>query len=426
MSPAIFRLLKDVRPFWVLFSLLMVLTVAAIDGVVLTNPNQENWRLWLGGAIWLLAPTAAYPGRFTVWRALPVASVERHRAQWWACLGLPLTWVAIAMAGALIVARAAFGIRARALDVAAVAGSEVLAVTALVAAIQFGSALRRTWWLRGARTWFPLALACLVFGGRFLRPPSAGLLAGMGGLTFLLALLAYAVADRIGEALDRLGRWAASRPGAHAPAHARAAKGWAAMAPTVLSAWIMSAASGSAICYSANLFMSGRTGLVGPDVGLGQLMIVLLAWAIGGSGIPRTVRVLRGLPLGPATLTAVLQGFLASIAAAAFLAMWLVLRFTGGDTAQLSLFVVSIVPVLSLNLPLALHFGSRHFLALIVVPIVLVNLARLIPATAGPVILAGSALLTAALWVWTWWELARGRNAYRPLPRLLRWRGAAA
>ena len=155
-------------------------------------------------------------------------------------------------------------------------------------------------------------------------------------------------------------------------------------------------------------------------------MLVLVVWAIGGATIARAVRPLRLLPLGSATLTAIFQGFILIVAAAAFAAVWAVQALVGADSSQLYLFVTTSIPVLALNPPLNFRFGGRRVVWPVFVPIVLVTLARLIPSSTGPAIAAGSIAITAGLWVWTWWEISRGRGAYRAHPAIPRWRGLPA
>jgi hypothetical protein len=360
------RLLKDVRPAWFVVASGVLLTLGALDGAWLYSPATWAGSLWFSGAVWAFLPSAPYLSKFRTWRVLPVSRLGRRQAQAWVALGLPLSWILLAMALALAIHAVVGGPQAAPPEIAKALGIQMLAMTAM-AAIAVGVAQARR-----------LSLGALR---------------------------------------------AAAKPGARNPAPGF--PGWPALSPLVLASLAMAAASGVAVGFWPP--SPGEPGPAGTASALPSqsLVIVLVIWAIGGSTPVRSVRALRALPIGALGLTAVLQGFVLAVGACAFAGLWTVYTVRGAETDRLATLAWAAIPILSLRLPLDFRFGGPKVLWLTIAPIVLITLARLIPPAAQPTAGIAGLGLAALAWGWTWRELSSGRGAYRAQPvRPARWRGA--
>ncbi len=420
MSMAAIRLLRQIRPQGIAIAILAPVTLGLFDAVWLTEPNAPVVSNWFIGGIWAFLPSASYFSRFAVWRVMPVSSADRRRAQWWVWLGLPLAWVLVGMTGGIL-ALAPFGrVHAGPLDITAALGAQIQMEVALASALLLGSSLRRHPGWRAAAPLMTVALMIAVIGGSLVRTPDRMVLTGVGGVALALALMAYAAADGIGRVLRGIGEdggIAASPP----PGTSGRARGWAAMWPHVVGAMGLAAGAGAAVGYWSPMVIRPSSTPVQ------MIVLIMVIWAVGGSGALRAMRVLRALPVGPAALTVILQGFMLAATGACFAAIWGVFSLTGNDMADALMLFVAAVPVLALQLPLNLRFGGPLATWLALAPLVLVTMVRLIPAAASPLVTIAAPGLTALVWGWTWWEMAWGRGAYRQQPAWTpRWRGSSA
>ena len=412
------KLLRRARPQSIAIAILVAGTLGLFDAVWLTEPDGHGMPMWFNAGLWAFLPSVGYFSRFALWRVLPVSSADRRRAQWWVWLGLPLAWVFLGMSGGLL-ALAPFGrVHASALAITAALGAQVLLEVALVAVFLIGASLRRRPGWRAAAPLLTVVLVIAVLGVALVRSPDRVVLAVMGGVALALALMAYAAADAIGRVLQGMGEAgepaaapAASEPGGRT-------RGWAAMWPYAAAAVGLAAGAGAAVGYWSPMVIRPSSTPVQ------MIVLIMVIWAVGGSGALRAVRVLRALPVGPAALTVILQGFMLAATGACFAAIWGVFNLTGNDMAGASVFFVAAIPVLALQLPLNLRFGGPRAAWLALAPLVLITMVRLLPAAAWPLVTIAGLGLTAVVWGWTWWELAWGRAAYRQQPAgLARWRG---
>ncbi len=428
MTHPTLRLLGTVSLRWALVPILILVTLGLLDSFIVADAREHGNAMGFGLVIWPFIPSAVHFGRFRAWPVLPVSRSDRRRAVWWVGVGLPLTWVILAMAGALVVVGLTAGVHAGSLRIAAALGAQVLAVTAAAAVFLLSTVLssmaRRRESLRPLAPWIAGGLACAVLGATFLPSPGPLIQLAAGAAALAASLMAYAFADKIGEAVERFRRGLPSSAPERPDVRMGHARGWAAMAPMALAALALVGGAALAATFFSPVMLSPEARASGAGAGQSPLAIVLVAWAVGGGVAIRTIRPLRILPMGAVALTLVLQGFTLAVAAAAFAAVGAAQALAGFADPRLYIFAFTSIPVLALNLPLNFRFGGRRAVYLVAVPIVLVTLVHLIPTSAGPVVAAASVVFTAAFWVWTWWELARGRDAYQPRLPIVRWRGA--
>jgi hypothetical protein len=425
MSRNVRRLLLDVSPLWGTATAFAMLGVAGIDYALVAQPAGP------GGATQFIAPWAAFfpsvmfAQKFPAWRALPLSSGERRRAQWWVWIGAPFGLLILIMAAVTL----ALGLKGWiCADPAAIAGGlagQIIAAALLVAT----GVLARL--LRGRlRSWSVLlvcaGMAAVAAGMTRMRDLDPGLLMAGGLVVLLLAAAAYLNASGLGAALDRT--IAALEPTAlGSPDGAGWARGWAAMAPWALAVTAVTVAAAVAVTYSPSLLLgpahaeSARRGMPN-QVALTLLMMTIIL----GAPIAQAIRTLRILPLSAAGLTMVLQGFMLAVATLTFAVLWALFRVTGVDTSRVGFFFFAAVPILALRLPLSFRLESWWSILATAAPLILVPFLQLVPGWNTPWFKVLELGLVALIWVWTWWELAYGRGAYRaPHPALTRWRGGA-
>jgi hypothetical protein len=202
-------------------------------------------------------------------------------------------------------------------------------------------------------------------------------------------------------------------------------KGWAALGPYALGAVVLAVAATLAIDYS-------MVRMVGPSIPDNarrvlpsqMLMTVVLLSAIGGQAAPYALRALRVLPPGPAALTAVLQGFLLAILLAPLGVLWAVMRASDMETSKVPVYFAGMIPIVALRLPVNFRVGVQPGAFLAILPAVGLIFLPLAPWTSSLWFDAAMILTAAMIWIWTWWELAFARAAYRVQALgLTRWRG---
>jgi hypothetical protein len=421
MSSRIARLLCDVHPIWLLAPLMVVPCMAAVDwGWIGGTTPRPAWALI---ALWAAFPSFPLFPKLAAWRVLPVSRTDRIRAQCWLYVGLPLVWSGVAMG--LVVMVRAIGPGVRALDVAAALSVQLLAATALACALLFGRVARRSWRLRPLLSWLSIGLVVAVVGVSLLPLPGPAVLLPAGGAALVIVLLAYAFAERFGDLFDSSGRLARVLPEAKRRAGGGSARGWRALAPRMLGLAATGALCGLAGGFSYQVATGTLTGSRGASLPTTLVVLMSLFWLVGGTGVVRSVRALRLLPIGALGLTLALQAFILAIAGLVLAGIWAGGALAASDPAPLRVIACACIPVFSLRLPLDFRFGRALPMSLMLAPLILLPLARLAPEQAWPEALAGGLVLTVAIWIWTWWELTRGRGAYRPQPLPPRWREAA-
>jgi hypothetical protein len=245
-----------------------------------------------------------------------------------------------------------------------------------------------------------------------------------GAVAVLAGIAAsYLLTDRIAAAAARLSerRGASSRSAASGPG----ARGWAAMLPYAFGAIVVAAAAAMVIDFSIVRLVG--TGLAGNARRIlpGQMvMVVVVLSAVGGQAAPFAVRALRALPVGPVVLTGMLQGFMAALVLAPTAVLWLVMRATDLDTSRLPVYLFGMIPLVALRLPVNFRVGVQIGTVAAVLPIVGLIFLPFAPWTRTASFDAAMILAAALILVWTWWELACGRAAYRVQPLgFMRWRG---
>jgi hypothetical protein len=155
-----------------------------------------------------------------------------------------------------------------------------------------------------------------------------------------------------------------------------------------------------------------------------MIMTLVLLSAIGGQAAPYALRAFRALPLGPAALTAVLQGFMLIVVLVPVGALWAVMRASGMQTSQVPVYIAGMVPIVALRLPVNFRVGVQAGTFVAILPAIGLVFLPLAAWSRSLWFEAAMAALTAAIWIWTWWELACGRAAYRVQPLgVARWRG---
>jgi hypothetical protein len=112
------------------------------------------------------------------------------------------------------------------------------------------------------------------------------------------------------------------------------------------------------------------------------------------------------------------------IAASAILivgSLALLFMATHQDSARLPAYFFVVLGLSSLRLPMQLRLGAQ---AAIILTIASVSLLPVMVLIARNPVMVVAVVATMAGWAWTYWELSRGRHAYRQRPMVAaRWRG---
>jgi hypothetical protein len=150
------------------------------------------------------------------------------------------------------------------------------------------------------------------------------------------------------------------------------------------------------------------------------IAVLSMVW-VPGALISLSIRALRGLPIGCVALTLILEVIVAASAIIAIGCVALLFSVTHENTARLPAYFFTILGLISLRLPTELRLGAQTAMILSIAPIMLLPVLILI----APSPVAAAALVATVVgWIWTYWELSRGRHAYRQRPMVAaRWRG---
>lgn len=422
MSRAVRRLTLDYQPLWIALGMLATVLLGVMDWGWLfsvRNTQMIQWFVPLMGSFL----GAQFMPKMPAWQALPVPASDRRRALWWIWIGLPLIRIVLSMLAAWVGLGFWKAVHATPLQIMGMLGGQ-LVMTVIVGTIFSGTfVLRRRYGVSGGiAVIIPLFLmAALASLFRFDTPAE---IAGVWIGALALTLATWAAADRAGAIAARLSD--RSEAAAKAPSETGGGvRGWAAILPPLLGVMVAAVAVTVLINYSLLRAIS-------PDIheGVrrnlpGQFILTgIVLSAIGGQVAPYALRALRVLPIGPTTLTAVLQGFMLALLLIPVAAMWAVMRAMGMDTALVPAYLYAMVPIVALRLPVNLRTGIQIGAFISILPIFPLAFLRFAPWAQSPGFAALMLGLAIVLWVWSWWELAYARAAYRVQPiGLSRWRG---
>lgn len=426
MNANVRRLVLDISPPWAAALLLLYLATGLFDWAVVDGSTRPG--SWIGAIMAYFAPLMLSSTKFAVWRVLPVPLRDRTRAQWWLGIGGPMLLMTGTMAIAALIAWATGGLRASWTHALAYLGGE-LAIGAVAACIMLGDLAlrRRSGWRLAMLVVLPAYIA--VIGGSLWAPPPEGdadfVLIGAGALSLAAAGALYLLTGRVTQEALGAAPPRTRPPEAEAVLTIRAERlrlvGWASLAPHVLTLFGVAVIGVLAADWLLDGVMRGRN--LPPDH-VGTAVIAAIVTGAPALMAPSIVRVLRSLPLGPAGLTLTLQGLTAVFTLAVFLIVQLLSWSLDREgPTSLAPMILAAVPINASRLPLMFRLGPRLGAYLNMLPfIVLPVLAVIVSPTAT--LVAIDLALTAAIWAWTWWELACGRAAYRAWTAgMVRWRG---
>jgi hypothetical protein len=423
MSRAVRRLVLDYQPLWVLMDLVLLALLVFMNWGWLFNVRSTSVVQWFVPVFSIFSGLLFAP-KLPAWQALPISAGDRRRAMWWLWIGLPLIRAVLCMILPLAVLTPLKGVHATPEGIVSVMEMQLLAVIPMGAIFSGHGLIRRRF---GVASGMVLVVPLFMVGALFspLELSGSGALAGGAIAVVALAVGSYVLTDWFGAATARLfdPREGPAAAGTSATRHG--ARGWAALLPYAFSAIVLAVAVAVAINYS-------MVAMLGPGLAEharrtlpGQmLMTVILLSAIGGQAAPYALRALRALPLGPEALTAVLQGFMLAVTLLPAGVMWWVLSATGFDTSKLPILLFGMLPIVALRLPVNFRVGVQVGMFVTMVPMIGLLFLPFAPWTSSPWFDAAMVLAAALVWLWTWWEMACGRAAYRVLPLgLARWRG---
>jgi len=422
------RLVLDIGPWFKVLFLFQLAIGFSLDLLWLSRPQFSPPALvglFLGMTGVMSAPKVA------LWRILPVTRIEIDRARWWQMIAVPALLLALLLIVPALLMAAKGTLTTTPMDVVLAWGGQCAVAAAFTAYTVVLPLLARRFGRAGGVLAFLLFLVIVRFSIFFRQPndnSTHSLFAAAALAAAAIAAILYALA----------GRWPPPAASGWAQGHGLAANvnWWTETTgpavrpsqPSHVPPWIIFltiqwpvTAFGLLGTAAYPLFMQWMTGdyhIRFANFAWAGLMMPISALAYGGVA---AIRALRALPLSALRLTG-----------------WLFLTQTG--LMLLSLLVCEIVvtvwdgrPVwmcLPLALPglciaLLLRFGTKLIQVMVAIAIILLQIMLGLDRWLRPqTSLAATALVLGLCFAWTWWELAKGRNAYRLMPlQPFRWRG---
>ncbi|CAN5130693.1 hypothetical protein BH11PSE2_BH11PSE2_11450 [soil metagenome] len=439
MSANVRRMALDFSPLWSGFiGFAIFITMLADVTWLMGGSKQIPLTMLMAGAGALSMAAIKRP----IWALLPVSREEIGRANWWLMLGGPLLIIVagmlIPLAGAVLLGR----LHAKPLAIAAVVSGQLALFGGFGCLLMTVGLVTRRFGLWGTTAYVLVGLSFAGVGLMYWRHLTSVIEVQMltAGLTcVVIAAGLYLWAERLPMAITP---GAASRRGRRTlrdpvetpylpPLSRNSSAGlWGLDRSAILTVIAITGAGATAIVVAVNLNQTLATlvPLYAPLIGY----FLAMAYSMR---LP--VRVLRGLPISGARLAAMinLTGLVILLGVAGVLAG--VTALVGMPPVGMAESLALCTAIYALSLPARLRFDPRTVVAVFiglptgVFPAIfaIAALAHHGPALFGRgeaiflAIIAGALVLA---WPWGYWEITRGRAAYRGRPlALARWRGAA-
>jgi hypothetical protein len=415
MRPGIRRLVLDIQPLWLVF-------VFAMGGeVLLTDTLWLGWRtktLSFLPAYWAaFAPAVMFQAKMPTWRLLPLSRRQIGRALWWAGMGAPLIVLTACLLAPFVILSLLGQTHANGADVLALLAGQW--TVCFIVGLSFLAV--RLAWRRFGRLGLAIATVGLVAVSltstlaRLTPTPAlrfwmiAAGLAALGGAAVIYRIGALSI---LAAPLTPL----AERTESKARLEGKGATGWSAL----FLLYGRSALIG-ALCVVATDLIVRAVAPITHGFDTSTLIIAIFVTWIATAFIPMSIRNLGALPIGCLRLALVLQGMIGASAILTIGSLALLFTATHQDSARLPAYFVVVLGLSSLRLPMQFRLGAQSALILTLMCVSLLPVLILI--APSPVMVA--AMVAAGVgWGWTYWELSRGRHAYRQRPMVAaRWRG---
>jgi len=150
------------------------------------------------------------------------------------------------------------------------------------------------------------------------------------------------------------------------------------------------------------------------------IIAIFTAW-IATAFIPMSIRILGALPIGCLRLALILQGMIGTSAILIVGSLALLFTATHQDSTRLPAYFAVVLGLSSLRLPMQFRLGAQ---AALILTLTCVSLLPVLILIAPSPVAVAAMVATVVGWIWTYWELSRGRHAYRQRPMVAaRWRG---